>query len=120
MTATSGDRPLRADVCPCSVTTVTKPDSGLSYRSWFADEYVAWLNDWLDPIEAEVLACEIHELGWRVGRRDAGQQYARLLGLPAELAPVVAVMVLSLSRRARLRAGDLVGRALLQGAREVA
>ncbi|HEV2054026.1 MAG TPA: hypothetical protein VGV06_02510 [Methylomirabilota bacterium] len=53
---------MRTDLCPCSVTTATKPDSGLSYRSWFADEYVAWLNAWLDRIDAEILAHQLEEL----------------------------------------------------------
>ena len=75
---------MRADMCPCSVTTVTKPDSGPSCGSWFADEYSAWHSDCPDTSKPN--SSRGNGAARLVRRREAGDQHSRLLGWPADLA----------------------------------
>lgn len=66
----------------------------------------------VSAIEAEVLAREIEDLERRAGRRVAAVRWARLLGLPATLAPVLGVALYSASREGRLRAASLIAHVL--------
>jgi hypothetical protein len=84
----------------------------------WAWERRAYLDRLAVEAEVELLALQLQELERRVGHRDAGRRYALMLGLPESLANVAAVAILSPSRAARLRAGDLIGRALLRAARK--
>jgi len=86
----------------------------------WAEERAVYINRLVDETELELLAVRVEELERRHGRRLAGRRYARLLGLPPELAEVAGVMILSPSLVARLRAGHLIVRALQRAAREAA
>jgi hypothetical protein len=86
----------------------------------WAKERAAYIHRIVDEAEVEWLVLVVEDLERRFGMGLAGRRYARLLGLPPELAEVAGVMILSPSRAARLRAGDLIVRALLRAARRAA
>jgi hypothetical protein len=68
----------------------------------------------------ELLAGEVEELQRLLCRSLAGRQHARTLGLPTALAPVVGVLLYSLSREARLRAAGLIVRSAGRAVRRAA
>lgn len=86
----------------------------------FRNERRAYYEDMAAETELELLARELEEKKRLLARRDGGRLYGLALGLPAALAPVVEVLIYSPSSSARLRAADLIGRALMRAAREAA
>lgn len=80
----------------------------------FAAERREYERLWALRAEGVLLDHQVAEAEVRAGRIEAGQRYADMLGLAPELAPVVAVAILSHSREVRLRAGAVIARALLR------
>jgi hypothetical protein len=86
----------------------------------FPEARLAYYTDLADDAEQELLARQVEEGERCLGRREAGEQYARQLGLPPRLAPAVAIMIYGESRAARQRACDLILRHVQRAAREAA
>ena len=74
----------------------------------FPDSWSAYARAVLGRIDVELLDRDILDLECSLGRRAAGAQVAAVLGVSADLAPLLAIVVYSTSRSARERAGALV------------
>ena len=81
----------------------------------FPEARIAYYETIAAETELELLARELEEAEADLCWRTAGRRYARALGLPETLAPLVAIMVLSPDREHRGRAADVICRAVRRG-----
>lgn len=84
----------------------------------FADERRAYYGELVADTERELFACAWQRAEEERACRQAGVQWALLLGLPPAMGPIVAVMLYSVTLEHRERAAGLIARGVARSARE--